>query len=46
MEKTTLENAAIAEESANTAQRLVIMSNELSDDVSIFKIDSASRAER
>ena len=46
LEKTTLENAAIAEESANTAQRLVIMSNELSDDVSIFKIDSASRAER
>lgn len=46
LEKTTLENAAIAEESANAAQRLVIMSNELSDDVSIFKIDSASREER
>ena len=43
LEQTTLKNAAIAEESAATAQKLVMMSNELSRDVSIFKIDSNAR---
>ncbi|WP_231946173.1 methyl-accepting chemotaxis protein [Acetobacter ghanensis] len=43
LEQTTLKNAAIAEESAATAQKLVMMSNELSRDVSIFKMDSNAR---
>ena len=43
LEQTTLKNAAIAEESAATAQKLVMMSNELSRDVSIFKINTKVR---